>query len=219
MARWTPEKRATLDALADEFLAHYRRGRTIIAIDGVDGVGKTVFADAFAERLGRSGHAVVRASVDDFMRPRAERYARGRESAEGYYEDAIDEELLRRVLVEPFRLGGSASFVTAAFDLAADRPTPPVWRTAPADATLVIDGVFLGRPSLRGLWNSRFWLEAEPDVVRERLLARDGETSLAPRYAGGQALYLAEANPRARASVIIDTTDPDHPRRVFADAC
>jgi uridine kinase len=200
MARWTAEKRATLDALADEFLAHYRRGRTIIAIDGVDGVGKTVFADAFAERLGRSGHGVVRASVDD-------------------YEDAIDEELLRRVLVEPFRLGGSAAFVTAAFDVAADRPIEPVWRTAPADATLVIDGVFLGKPSLRGLWNSRVWLEAEPDVVRARLLARDGERSLAPRYAGGQALYRAEANPRARASAIVDVTDPDRPRRVFADAC
>lgn len=219
MARWTPEKRATLDELADEFLAHYGRGRTIVAVDGVDGVGKTVFADEFAQRLGRSGHAVIRASVDDFMRPRAERYARGRESAEGYYEDSIDEELLRRVLVEPFRLGGSASFVTAAFDLAADRAISPVWRTAPADASLVIDGVFVGRPSLRGLWNARVWLEAEPDVVRQRLLARDGETSLSPRYAGGQALYLAEANPRARASAIVDVTDPDRPRRVFADAC
>lgn len=219
MARWTPQKRATLDALADEFLAHYGRGRTIIAVDGVDGVGKTTFADAFGERLGRSGHPVVRATIDDFMRPRAERYARGRDSAEGYYEDAFDYEALRRVLVDPFRLGGSAAFVTSAYDWRADRPIEPVWRTAAADATLVIDGVFVARPSLRGLWNFTIWLEAAPDAVRARLLARDGEASLTPRYSGGQALYAAEANPRARASAIVDVTDPDEPRRVFADSC
>jgi len=31
--------------------------------------------------------------------------------------------------------------------------------------------------------------------------------------------YEAEARPRAAAVAIIDNTAPEHPRRVFADAC
>ena len=33
------------------------------------------------------------------------------------------------------------------------------------------------------------------------------------------AAYTADAQPRTRASAIIDATDPEHPRRVFADSC
>ena len=123
MAQWTPLKRDTLDSLADEFLHNYSRGRTIIAIDGLDGAGKTVFADAFAERLGRGGHAVFRACMDDFHRPRAARYARGEDSPEGFCKDSFDYPLFRRVLVDPFRLGGSTGFVTAAWDVRRDSGT------------------------------------------------------------------------------------------------
>ena len=53
----------------------------------------------------RTGRAVFRASIDGFHRPRAERYARGRDSPEGFYRDSFDYSLFRRVLVEPFRDG------------------------------------------------------------------------------------------------------------------
>lgn len=206
MARFTPQKRDVLDQLAEEFLTHYSLGRTFLAVDGVDGAGQTKFADALAERLGKGSHSVFRASIDGFHRPRAERYVKGPNSAEGFYADSFDYELFRRVLIEPFRLGGSAGFVTAAWDVARDVPVEMAWQTAPQDATLVVDGIFLNRPQLRGVWNYSVWLEG-------------GNPSDAPREAGGQALYLAEADPRARATAIVDNSDVDHPRRVFADSC
>ena len=211
-------RRDLLDGLCAEFLQHYREGRTIIAIDGRDGSGKTQFADDLAVRLGR-GHSVFRASVDDFHRPRAERYARGEFSPEGYYEDAFDYELLRRVLLAPFRLGGSTGFVLKAFDVARDVPYEMDWMTGPQDATLIIDGVFINRPELRGLWNFTVWLDVEDAERERRLIERDGERSLGERYAGAYALYNADANPRARASAIIDNTDPADPRREFNDSC
>jgi uridine kinase len=219
MAQWTPLKRDTLDSLADEFLHNYAKGRTLLAVDGIDGAGKRPFADALAERLGRGGHAVFRASIDRFHRPRAERYVRGEDSAEGYYRDSFDYELFRRVLVEPFKLGGSTGFVTAAFDVERDRQVEMDWKTGPQDATLVVDGAFLNRPELRGLWNWSIWLDASDEQAAARLFELDGAAGQSPRYAGGQKLYLAEANPRARASAIVDNTDPEHPRRVFADSC
>ncbi len=218
MAQWTPQKRDVLDALADEFLHNYSKGRTLLAVDGVDGVGKTHFADALAHRLGRHGHTVFRASIDGFHRSRSERYVRGPESAEGFYVDSFDYALFRRVLVEPFRLGGSTGFVTAAWDVARDVPVEMTWQTGPQDATLVVDGIFLNRPELRGLWNYSVLLEAPREVVDARLLARDGAAA-ASRYLGGQALYFAEADPRTRATALVDNADFDHPRRVFADSC
>lgn len=214
----TLETRELLDSISDEFLHNYARGRTILAVDGIDGAGKTEFADALAARLGRGGHAVFRASVDGFHRPSVDRYARGEDSPEGFYRDSYDYELLRRVLIDPFKLGGSAGFVTAAFDHARDTQVEMKWLTGPADATLVIDGIFLNRPELRGLWNYSIWLEVPREVADARLLARDAAAPNA-RYTGGQVLYRAEADPRAVASAIVDNTDHDRPLRVFADSC
>ena len=72
-----------LRELRDEVRRSYRAGRVIIAVDGIDGAGKTVFADGLADVFAEDGASVFRASVDGFHRPRAERYARGRDSPEG----------------------------------------------------------------------------------------------------------------------------------------
>lgn len=219
MAQWTPLKRDTLDSLADEFLHNYGRGRTLLAVDGIDGAGKRPFADELAERLGRGGHAVFRASIDRFHRPAAERYARGVDSAEGYYRDSFDYDLFRRVCIDPFKMGGSAGFVTAAFDVERDQPIEPDWKSGPQDATLIVDGAFLHRPELRGLWNWSIWLDVNEEAAAQRLFVLDGAAGLSPRYPGGQAIYLRDVTPRTRASAIVDNTDPEHPRRVFADSC
>jgi uridine kinase len=60
-----------------------------VAVDGPDAAGKTVLADELGEALVARGRAVIRASVDGFHRPR-ERYRRGPDSPEGYYEDSFD---------------------------------------------------------------------------------------------------------------------------------
>ena len=59
-------------------------GRSIVAVDGADGAGKTVFADTLAAVMNDLGVVAIRASIDGFHRPRAERYARGRRSPEGF---------------------------------------------------------------------------------------------------------------------------------------
>lgn len=211
-------RRELLDAVGAEFLHNYSRGRTLFAVDGIDGAGTTVFADALATRLGRSGHSVFRASIDNFRRPREDRQARGADSAEGFYRNSFDYDLFRRVLVEPFRMGGSTGFVTAAFDHERNTQIEMDWKTGPKDATLIVDGLFLNRPELRGLWNYSVWLDVDRATAGERLLARDGDTAT-PRFEGSQALYLAEASPRTRATAIIDNSEAERPRRIFADSC
>lgn len=219
MARWVPRKRDVLDETAQDILHNYGHGRVLVAVDGADGSGAHAFADDLADALRRAGHTAFRASIDGFHRPRAERHARGAESPEGFYRDAYDYETLRRVLLQPFRMGGSTGFVTEDFDWRRDTQVEPRWITGPQDAILIIDGVFLNRPELRGLWNYSLWIDAPPTVAAERLLARDGEGSLSTRYSEAQAIYATESKPRTTATAIIDNTDSEAPRRVFADSC
>ncbi len=224
MARWAPERRDTIRALAEELLQNYSRGRIVVAIDGADGAGKSVFADDFATELRSLGHTVFRASMDDFHRPHALRYAKGRYSAEGFYEDSFDYSAFRRVLLEPFRLAGSTGFQTAFFDLERDVAFEAKWETGPADAFLIVDGLFLLRPELKGIWNFSVWLDAPDEVRRERMIVRDGshpefDEPREQRCLGAQDRYQREAAPRTAASAIVDNSDYDHPRRVFADSC
>src|ERR1700712_2912928 len=224
MALQVLSKSEVIAALADEILHNYGKGRAIVAVDGLDGAGKTVFADALATQLGIGHRAVFRASIDDFHWPRVRRYAKGRDSAEGFYRDSFDYETFKRVLVEPFRTGWIGSFVLQAFDLKRDAPFEPKWSSGPAAALLIVDGIFLNRPELRGLWNYSIWLEVEPDTAAGRVIARDAEAfehdiANPERYSGGQELYLKEARPREVANAIIDNNDFEHPKRIFADSC
>lgn len=217
-----------LRELRDEIRQHYRGGRVVIAVDGIDGAGKRVFADALADVIAEDGSAVFRASIEDFHRPRIERYERGRRSPEGFYRDSFDYATFRRVLIDPFRegaqTGATTGFQLAAFDLARDTPVESAWTTAPRDAVLVVDGIFLHRPELRKLWNWSVLLDVPVDVAFQRLALRDGSdpspsSASNERYREGQELYLKDANPRAEASAIVDNTDLAHPRRVFQDFC
>jgi uridine kinase len=214
-----PDKKTVIAELAAEILHNYSEGRVIVAVDGVDGAGKTEFADALAAQLGIGHRAVFRASIDDFHQARIRRYARGKDSPEGFYRDSYDYPTFKRMLTEPFRTGWIGSFNLAAFDLKRDLPFQPVWSSGPKDAILIVDGIFLNRPELRGIWNYSIWLEVDPEVAAARMLVRDGRSPNPDRYRDGQKLYIAEAHPREAATAIIDNSDFNHPKRLFADAC
>ncbi len=209
-------------ALRDQILARYRGGRILVGIDGRDGAGKTVFADALASVTAETGRAVFRASLDDFHRPRSQRYVRGRTSPEGHYRDSYDYPTFRRVLADPFA-GGSdvddTGFQLRAFDLDRDAPVEAAWETAPRDAVLIIDGLFLHRPELRDLWHWTVYLEVSAAVAAARMAVRDGadpdpDAVSNARYREGFELYVREAAPRENATTVIDNTDPTHPGRV-----
>jgi uridine kinase len=212
-----PQKADVLDALASEILQNYSAGTAIVAIDGVDGAGKSRFADALADAFRRAGHEVFVASIDGFHRPRAERYAQGPDSAAGFYEDSYDYEAFDRELVTPFRAG--KSFATAVFDHTTDSVVDHRQAANSQDTILIVDGIFLHRPELRGLWNYSIWLDVPAEEAARRLVLRDGDSAVRHRYTQGQEMYLRRANPRAAATAIYDNADFNHPRRVFADAC
>jgi hypothetical protein len=84
------DREATLGELARLILALERSSPVRVAIDGRIASGKTTFANELGALVAQRNREVIRTSIDGFHRPRAERYARGRYSPEGYYFDARD---------------------------------------------------------------------------------------------------------------------------------
>ncbi len=216
----TGERRAVIDTIASD-IAQLELGHPVrVAVDGITAVGKTTFADQLADAVHALDRTCLRVSMDGFHHPRSTRYRQGRESPDGYYEDAYDFAALLRELLGPLGPGGSLLYRTAIIDLAADAAleVPP----EPADPRLVliVDGIFLQRPELDGGWDRLIFLRASFESARARGAARDAEQlgSVAEaerifkvRYHAAQARYLAEVEPERRADIVVEHDDPARP--------
>lgn len=187
-----------------------------MAVDGVDGAGKTVFAGELAAALRRRGAPTVEASVDGFHHPREVRHRRGRGSPEGFFLDSYDYDAFVALLLEPFGPGGSGRYVRAVYDVHAEAPVDLALEQAPSGATLVVDGIFLHRDELAALWDFSIWLDVPFEVSIPRGARRGyGEPDPAAasnrRYIEGQRLYLAACAPAGRATIVVDNTRLDRP--------
>ncbi|MFF0723922.1 cytidylate kinase family protein [Streptomyces sp. NPDC004134] len=191
-----------------------------VAIDGPPAAGKTTLADELAAVLREQGRHVIRATIDDFLVPRAQRYRRGRYSAEGCYFDAHDRAALCRVLLDPLGPGGDRRFRHAVYDSDTDTASSPPPMTAPADAVLLFDGVFLLRPELLDRWDLRIFVSVpfEETVVRARVRgtapagsAADIERSWRDRYIPAQQLYFATARPTDHADIVVHNAQLQRP--------
>lgn len=192
---------------------------TRVAVDGPPAAGKTTLADELAVVLRERGRHVIRATIDDFLVPRAQRYPRGEYSAEGCYHDAHDHGALNRVLLDPLGPGGDRHVQLAVYDHTTDTVISPPVTTAPADAVLLFDGVFLLRPELIGRWDLRVFVSAAFEATVDRAVTRerrvssraDVERRWRERYIPAQQFYAATVCPTEHADIIVHNDEPQRP--------
>jgi len=188
-----------------------------IAIDGIDALGKTVFADHFAEYLGKnSTRQIIRASIDGFHNPREIRLQKGDYSPEGYYDDSFNYSALKKFLLDPMMPSGNRQFRTHIFDYKSDREILEAQFLAEDDAILIFDGIFLMRRELVNYWDFKIFLKISFQTALSRALKRDKEylgdenvlrEKYEKRYFPGQELYLSNSHPEQIADVVIDNED------------
>lgn len=194
MPLYRASRAEVLSSLADEFLHNYGRGRAFLAVDGGPLADPVAFAHDLADVLRSDGRGAYVAAAADLVPG---------EAAGGLEAQGPDAEGVRG-LVRPFRRAGSPFALTAGGDPITD---------APDDAVLLVAGDGLQVEGLRGLWNAVVYLLL-PD---EPLATSGGDAACAPQEA--HARYIRAVNPRRAATMIIDVSDPELPRRVFADSC
>lgn len=169
-----------------------RPSRTLVAIDGLAGAGKTCFADELADLLSDSGVETLRISLDD--------YGLGvdglPEPAHGFVEDVL----------EPLRSAGSGRYRTAVTDQAGNGR----WACAADQAVVLVDGRYLHQAPFHTasgdrVWDLSVWLEVPLACCRERDQSTDpGDAQLAQRY-------LRVCDPASRADLVVDNRLPHPP--------
>lgn len=205
-----------VERLLERLRAVHPERRALVALDGVDGVGKSHLAAELVLRAQRTGgRPVVNVGIDGFHAPRAQRAAVGL-GPEGAYRGSYDYAAFRACVVEPLHRG--EPITPEVWDVDADAPVTLRTVEVPPGALVVVDGIFLQRPELRAVWDAAVWVGAPFEVTVPRGAVRypgphdpDPEAPSNHRYVGGQRLYLAEARPRERADWLFDNTDLVHP--------
>ena len=221
----TPARTAVIATVADAIEA-LAPGRRLVAIDGIDGAGKSTFADEVAAELAtRGSRPVVRSTIDSFHRPRVERHRRGPSSPTGFYLDSHQLDTLAAVLLDPFAAGDA--YVAAAFDEPSDSPVERIVVDAPPDAVLVFDGLFLQRPELADRWDLVVYLDGRERVATKRIAwaTRDRPAGdplpgfihdlqrwvVLRRYADGQRQYHDACDPITHADLVVVNDDLARP--------
>jgi uridine kinase len=191
--------------------------RRLITVDGRDGTGKTLWAEAFAERCRERGLGTCVLHVDDVRRP-IDSDAPGADEAALYYDAYYDLPALQRC-VEAY-LAGAARCELTVFD----GNTETLGETRAFElqrvAVLIVEGVLVLRlPAAEHAFHVH--LQSDPHEARRRVSARDQARGRAPaeidrritrRYGPAQARYEREHRPAQRADLLLDTTDPQAPR-------
>jgi uridine kinase len=220
MARLDDDENGVVAALSGTIMHDTATARRplLVAVDGVDGAGKTTFADTLAGELRECGTTVVRASIDDFHHSREHRHRLGRTS-QAIWARHLDYRALRRELIDPWLAGAGASYRRAWHDVRRDEYVECEPDVVPESGVLLVDGLFAQRPELAQAWDLVVFLDVPFEVSVARMAARDG-TPADPdhpdqaRYVAAQRHYFASCEPSRAADVLIDNADAHHPRLV-----
>lgn len=207
--------------IAQAIVQTQKNSPTLVGIDGVDGSGKTTFAKELVEELQKSGRQIIFVSIDHFHNPENVRYARGRDSAEGYYRDSFNNDAIKAVLLDPLK-SGDRHYKTGVFDYATDTELDLPEQVADEDAIVIMEGIFLLRPELVEYWDLKVLLDVDFETTLERVQARKKDQEhlgdaaaivqkYKDRYIPGQQLYFEEAQPRQQADFVIDNRDFENP--------
>lgn len=191
--------------------------RRVVAIDGIDGSGKSIFGDAVIAECARRSIGVALFSVDDF-RQQVDWRRPGASESDIYYEDYYDFAALERCL-EQFVAGASAVQVPT-YDSIRECITGETTVSLTGVSLAVLEGVFTLRA--RSAANGYLcYLRTSPDQARQRIVERDMkkgrtreevERRVRERYFPSQRRYIDAYAPEQRADLLIDNEDFRAPR-------
>ncbi len=190
-----------------------------VGVTGMSCAGKTTLAAELATVVAGAGRPVVPVAYDDFHHPRDRRHRLGRDSAQGYLDDAFDPSALRRLVLGPVA-AGAAEITVASYDLADDRPVAPAPVPLPPDGVVLVEGSFLLVPEIADAWDLAVMVVADPARVLERGIRRDADLGTPAqvralylrRYLAAEHLHQERDDPWSHADIVVELSDPTAPR-------
>lgn len=197
---------------------------TRVGVSGITASGKTTFANELAEEIKKRGLPVTRASIDDFHNPRVIRYANGKESARGYYEDAHDYTAFKERLLMPLGPNGTLQYETISHNLITDMSVHNEPLLATQNMILIVDGTFLLKKDVAYLFDYKIFVDTNFEIARKRGAKREteafgsyeeAEKMFLNRYHAACKLYIHEHNLKELADVLFENSKFDDPVVLF----
>ncbi|MFU2028712.1 P-loop NTPase fold protein [Bacillus wiedmannii] len=219
-------RKQRIKEIADHILKLNLAHPTRVGVSGITASGKTTFANELAEEMKKQSVTITRASIDDFHNPRAIRYAQGKESARGYYEDAHDYIAFKERLLRPLGPNGNLQYETISHNLITDMPVHNEPLLAQPNMVLIVDGTFLLKKDVVHLFDYKIFVDTDFEIARERGAKREteafgsyeeAEKMFLNRYHAACKMYIDEHNPKSCADVIFWNNNFDDPVVVFKE--
>lgn len=211
------QQQSVYDQLVDVILLTKSTSPYIVAINGKDASGKTIFADKFADYLKtKTDRQIIRISVDDFMNERKIRRTPSSSEGESCYLYTFNFDAFKQYVLKPLSPSGNRIYKMKVFDHATDKADVSVDEEASSEAIVIIDGVFLFRDDLIDYWSLKVLLEVDDKMIIERGVKRDAgrignydkaKQQYINRYVASQAIYYEQAHPYQRADIVINNDD------------
>jgi len=186
----------------------------VVGISGIDGAGKTSFAELFERYLVTDNDETQAIHLDDFHNPKAIRYA-GADQADNYFNRSFNINLVVEKLLKPMSKKKTFSTRMTLLDWHTDK-YDTVRKYAFGQNTIVVfEGVFLFRKELAPYIDYKIFLNIPFGESKRRARIRDADTDTNKydeKYLPAQSRYLEEYPPEKTADMVIDNSEWEYPR-------
>ncbi len=189
----------------------------VVGISGIDGAGKTEFAESFEKFLVARRYKTQSIHLDDFHNPKKVRYA-GKDQADNYYNRSFNINIIVEKLLKPLGEKRAFSAKMTVLDWRTDRYDTEREFSFSQNTIVVFEGVFLFRKELAPYIDYKIYLDIPFEESKKRAKDRDPEAVLKKydeKYLPAQARYLEEYPPKKTADIVVDNTDWECPKISF----
>jgi len=186
-----------------------------IAINGIEGTGKTIFAEKLTEYLNSNGMEAIQISIDGFHFNKEIRYKQGRNSAKGYYENSYDEMAFVNKVLKSTQ-AENPNYTSATHDLETDEYLNLKPIEISNKIITITDGAYLFKESYINHWDLKIYLKTDFENAMKRGIERDKENlggfkktkeKFEKRYHKASEIYINENKPEEKADIVFDNTD------------
>ena len=183
------------------------KGIGVVGIDGLGGAGKSTVSESICAGLEETGVHTVLLHIDDFIHTRAVRYDSSRPDWECYYNLQWRYDYFRECVAK-LRKGGETEIEL--YDKDNDTYYTQKY-TAEGRTAVIVEGIFLQRKELEGIFDYMIYMDIPEDVRLQRVLLRDtyigNEKEITAKYENryfpAERHYFSEYRPDMNADICI----------------